>query len=233
MLKNKIFKNKSILDGLKFDVELCNKIYEFKIQYISEKFIKIGIPVTFSKMGHADINSLEGIVKKTILETSANNQIPLYRQAYLSKYKLKNKEFFIDGIRFKMDYITSSKLIVQKFIDYDELLGSENGTFLGTIKKVILNNLVDNPPEPKKISSYESGYSGDVPYLFSSFSQPMHFKKLGNRKSVVSEAKIEENREKYKNQRKKDAEARKKYEELEKKLGLNKKSSTKDLARHR
>lgn len=232
MLKEKILKNKAILDGLKFDVKLCNRVYEFKIMYVNENVIKIAIPVTYAKMNHAHSNSLEGIVKKVILETSPNNDIPLSRQAYLSKSKLKNTVIIVEGIEFKMDYITNSKLIVQKFIEYDELLDSENGTFLGAVKKVILNNLVDNPPKPKTISKHDYGY-GYVPYLFDSFSQPMHFKKLGDRRTVVSESKLEKNREKFKEQRKKDEEGRKKYEELEKRLNLNKKSSTRNLARHR
>ena len=231
-MKDKIVKNKAVLDGLKFNGKLCNRVYEFKIMYVNENVVKIAIPVTYSKMKYARYDSLEGIVKKAILETSANNQFPLYRQAYLSKHKLKKTEIVVDGVKFRMDYITKSKLIVEKLIGYDELLEAPNGTFLGTVKKEILSNLVDNPPKPKTISSTGYGY-GYVPYLFDSFAQPMHFQKLGHRRTVVSEAKLEENREKYKEQRKKDEEGRKKYEELEKKLNSNKKVSTRDLARHR
>lgn len=232
MLITKIVKNKALLDGLRFNVTLCNRIYEFKIFFVNENGIKVGIPITFEEMEYVDSNSLEYIVKEVILETSANNQFPLYRQAYLSKHKLKNQEIVVEGNIFKMDLITSSKLTVQKLIDYDELLESENGTFLGTVKEVVLNNLVDNPPKPKTIKSYGYGY-GNVPYLFDSFSEPMHFHKLGPRRTFVSDTEVEKNREKYEGQRKKEAENRKKYEELEKKLDSYKKASTRDLARHR
>lgn len=217
---------------MKINVNLCNRIYEFKILFVNESGVKVGIPITFREMEYADSNSLEDIVKKVILDTCANNQFPLYRQAYLSKHKLKKEEIVVEGNIFKMDRITNSKLIVQKLIDFDELLSSQNGTFLGTVKEVILENLVDNPPKPKTIKSHGYGY-GYVPYLFESFSQPMHFQKLGHRRTFVSDAEVEKNREKYKKQREKDAEKRKKFKKLEKELESNKKDSTRDLARHR
>lgn len=229
-MKDKIFKNKAVLEGLKFNVMLCNRFYEFKIMYVTKEVVNISIQISFRKIEYATFDSLEGIVKKTILETSANNDFPLNKQAYLCNHKLNNKEIVVDGIKLKMDYITTSKLTLEKSIEYDELLDSQHGTFLGTVKDVVLNNLVDNPPKPKKINSY--GYV-DLPYLFDSFAVPMHFQKLGHKRNLVSESELKKNREKFKEQRKKEEENRKKFEELEKELGLNKKNSTRNLARHR
>ena len=229
-MKEKIIKNKEVLHGKTFNSKLMDRYYEFKIVYVNEDVVKISISFTYSDISSASSNSFEGIIKKTILETSPNNNLPMARQATMSRNRLKNIPIIVDNYDFKFEYITNSQVMVVKFIDYDELINSKEDSFLGFVRRFIGKNLLDHPPKSKPIKSYGYGYA---PYLFDSGGDYFRFRQLGHRRSVVSEKKIEENREKFKEQREKDKIARERMEKLEKELNLNKKQKTRDLARHR
>lgn len=227
-MKEKIIKNKAVLHGKTFNSNLMDRDYEFKIMYVNENVVKISISFTYADISSAGSNSFEGIIKKTILETSPNNRLPLARQATMSRNKLKNIPVIVDDNDFKFEYITNSQVKVVKFIDYDELINSKDESFLGSVRLFIGRNLLDHPPKSRPIKSY--GY-GDA--LFGTSSDYFYFTELGHRRSVVSETKLEENREKFKNQREKEKIAREHMEKLEKELNLNKKQKTMDLARYR
>ena len=228
---NKIFDNRAVLQGLKIYAKLNREYYRFKIVYVNEKGVKIDIPFKYDDLMCISQNSLECIIKNTILENSSNNDLPINRQASLCINKLKDANVIVDGLEFKLNRITQSGLIVEKFITYEEL-GESDSDFLVTIKSSIERNLVDNPPKPRKTKSYGSGF-GITPYLFDSRSEELHFKELGPRRTVVSEAQLEKNRQIHKDEYEKNKENIEKFEKMEKELKLNKKSNTRDLARFR
>lgn len=227
-MKDKIIKNKEVLHGINFDAKLNDEFYNFKIIYVNDNVIKIAISFNYSKLRHADSNSFEGIIKRIILETCPNNNLSLDRQATISRNRLKNIPIIVDGNEFRFEMITNSQIKVVKFIKYEELLNSQEGSFLNSVLNVIEANLIDNPPKSKPIKSYGYGFS-----LFGSSVDFFDFKQLGHRRVPVSEKKLEENREKFKEQRKKEKRNMEKMENLEKELNLNKKQKTRDLARYR
>lgn len=229
-MKEKIIKNKEVLHGKTFNSNLMGKYYEFKIMYVNEDVVKISISFDYSEINRAGSDSFEGIIKKIILETSPDNSIPLARQATMSRNRLKKIPIIVDNNDFKFEYITNSQVMVVKFIEYDELINSNDGSFLGSVRRFIGRNLLDNPPESKPIKDY--GY-GDVPYLFDSGGDPFIFRELGPRRTVVSERKLEENREKYRDLREEERKKRERAEKLDKELNLDKKPTFRNLPRHR
>ena len=230
-MRNKIYKNREVLRNLPVGVTLCGEDYEFKIIYVNEKVIKMGITLNYSDMLFADSNSLDGIVKKVILETSSNNAPLLARQAFLSKHKLKKVDVVADGIEFKIDTVTNSNLMLAKSIGYHELLNSNDG-FFESIRNTVEDNLLENPPKVRKSYSNYSSF-GTLPYLFETGGEYMHFTEVGYSRTVVSEEQLEKNREKFKEQSEKEKKNREKMKKLDKELGLDKKSDTRELARFR
>lgn len=231
-MKELIFKNREVLAGLTFDAKLNGELIKFKILYVNDKVIKITTSIKFEDLIFVDSDSFAGTVRKLIEETCPNNKLSLSRQASISKMKLKQIPIIIEGNKFQIDYITPSQIIIGKSIEYDSLLNSKEGSFENNVKHIVEKNLLSDPPKPKKIKTHGL-YWGHVPYLFDSAGDGMHFVELGPRRTVISEKKLEENREKYKEQHKKEKKAREHMEKLEKELNLDKKHATRDLARFR
>ena len=227
-MRNKIYKNREVLRNLPVDVTLCGDDYEFKIIYVNEKVIKIGITLYYNDMLFADSNSLDGIVKKVILETSSNNAPVLSRQAFLSKHKLKKVDVIVDGIEFKIDTVTNSNLMLAKSIGYHELLNSNDDGFFESIRNTVEDNLLENPPKIK--NNHSSVYAPDV---FYPWGYETHFQEIGESVTVVSEAQLEKNRKKFKKESEEGERNREKMKKLDKELGLDKKSDTRELARFR
>lgn len=231
-MKDKIYKNREVLRGLAFDTQLNGRFYQFKIYYVNENHIKIAIPISFKEMMSEESDSLPGIVKEAILENSSNNAKPLFRQAYLSKHKLKKVSIIVDGIIFNFDQITNSNVLISKLIDYDELLDSNAGSFVAKLRNTIEDNLLENPPKVRKSYSSYSSF-GTLPYLFESGGYGMYFQQVGNVTKVISDEELEISREKHKKEAEKEKRNREKMRKLEEELGLNKSSKTRSLARFR
>ena len=228
-MKTKIFKNREGLQGKKVNLMLCGRQYTFKIMYVNRNEITVYTTIKYKDMDNSISNSVEGIVKNIIIENTPDNRLSLSRRASLASGKLKKIPVVIEGNEFKFDQITTSGFRLVKSISYDELFWCETG-FTCDILNFVENNLSDNPPEPKKIAD---SYSYSVPYLFDTGGYVMNFKTLGHRRTVVSEALLERNRQKHKNLNIKEREKREKMERLEKELNLDKKSKTRELARYR
>ena len=230
-MKSKIYENREGLQGRKFMVNLNGSRYEFRIMYVDRKEITVYTSVKFSDMASAPSGSVEGIIRNIILENTPDNNLPLSRRAFRASGKLKKIPVIIRGIRFRFDLFTSSNVRLVKSMDYDELFDSQKGSFAGKVNDFVLNNLSDNPPKPKKY--LDNGRSFSAPYLFNSGGDGMYFRKLGPRRTVVSEAQLEKNRQRNKEISKEEKKKREKIEKLESELGLNKKSHTRELARYR
>lgn len=228
-MKEKIIKNKEVLRGITFYAKLKSSFYKFKIVYVNEDIIKISISFKYDELVSFEPNSFEDIIRNTIIDISPNNSLSLSRQATISKNKLKKVPITVDGNEFKFEYITISQVMLVKFIEYPELLNSNEGSFLSFVKKVIEDNLLDNPPKPKP---HSPTYAVSTPFYDSVF-DTMTFQELGERRTVVSEAQLEKNREKFKEQYENEKHKREKMEKLEKELNLDKKSNTRNLARFR
>ena len=229
-MKTKIYQNREGLQGKKVIVRLCGRSYEFKIMYVTRKEITVYTTFKFRELGYAGSDSVESIIKNIISENTPDNKLSLSRKASLASGKLKRIAVVIEGNKFKFDQITNSGLRLVKSITYDELFGCEKPSFTYDVLNFVKNNISDNPPKPRKVVNR---YSWDVPYLFDSGGNTMNFKTLGHRRTVVSESKLEINRQKHKQLLKEEKEKREKMEKLEKDLNLNKKSKTRDLARYR
>lgn len=227
-MRDKIYRNREVLRGLTFDVKLNGRIYQFKIFYVNEDKIKVAIPISYREMSFDDSDSLPSIVKEVILDNSSNNTKPLYRQAYLSKHKLKKVPVIIDGVKFNFDNITNSNVLLVKFIEYDELLDSNAVSFVVKLRSVIEANLLENPPKVRKSYSSYSSF-GTLPYLFESGGSNMYFQSVGNVKKVISDEKLEESRKKHKKLAEEEKKKREKMEKLEKELGLDKPSKTRNM----
>ena len=225
-MKNKIYKNRQVLQGKKFLVSLNNRFYYFNIKYASNKELKIVYPMKYDEMKFANQDSIEGIVKKVILETRTDSSLSLKRTAFKFSIKLKRIPIIIDNIEFYLNNITNSSLVLEKVIDLDDLLESEENTFLGTVKMNVINNLLENPPPIKKIRcSY-----GDIPYIFDTGGEVMHFTTLRRQKPPGSQKKLNEEEKKKKLREKSEI-----YKNIKKskESSSNQRSNTRDLARYR
>lgn len=221
-MKTKIYQNREGLQGKKVQVQLCGRLYMFKIMYVTRKEITVYTTIKFKDMMYTDSKSLEGTIKNLILENTPDNSLDFPRRTFLASGKLKKMKVGIDGINFKFDQITNSGLRLVRSISYDELFGCEKPSFTYDILNFVENNISDNPPRVSKPGSYRN--YGFHSFLFDfSFSTPVD----------LSEEKIERNRKKYKKQRKEEKRKREKGKQLDKMLNLDKKPNTRELARFR
>ncbi len=220
-MKTKIYKNRQVLQGKTFLVKLNSRPYYFQIKNVSNKEIKIVYHMKFSEINFSIPSTIEGIVKKVILENTSDRVETFDRRIFKSAVKLKKVRIIIDGVRFRLNNITHTYLDLEKVIELDELLESDDESFLGNVKINVLNNLLENPPPVKKI---RCAY-GDIPYLFDSGGDYMHFKTLRRQKKGAPE-KLDEDQKRERIREKRE------YRENRKKLNKDN-SKTHELARHR
>ena len=232
-MRQKIYDNREVLRGLTLNVPLGYDNYQFKIIYVNQTGVKITISLKYSEIASATSDSLPGIVREMIYDTNSNLHVPISRRAEVSRFKLKKSKIIIDSNEFEFDLITASQIKIVKIITYDELLNANANDFITSIRTVIDDNLMENPPIVKK--PYNSGYGwwSDVPYLFNDWGTSMNFTQLRGRRAVVSDERLERNREKFKKQHEKEKENREKMRKLEEEINLNRPSRTRDLARFR
>lgn len=222
-MKNKIFKNREVLRGLNVNIPLLGNVYDFKINYADQKKLKISISFEYSSIKGSNPDTFEGIIDDIIIYNSADD-FDYSRRAFRSSARIKKIPIVVDGVEFRFDIITNSNIVVSKVILLDDMLGAEDGTFLGNIKNIVLSNLLDNPPK-----HYERRYMSG--YYFSSY---FDFPFFGMSSRIdMSEEKLEKNRKKYKKQREEEKRKREKAKQLDKELGLDKRQNTRDLARFR
>ena len=230
-MKTKIYKNREILRGKTFSSNLNGHFCRFEIVYVDRKGIKIKRLFKYSQIKYANSGSLEGMVRDFINDNAAGSGLPLSRKAYMSSTKLKSIPLEIDGIEFSVDQVTNSNITIGKFIEYDDFLENETDRFLNDMNRFVLNNIMDNPPIPRKRKVYGGYFT--TPYLFGSGGNNMYFTELGGRRTVVSESELERNREKHKDLREKSRKNREKMKKLEEEISSNQKSKTWEMARHR
>ena len=229
-MKMKIFKNREVLAGRDFEARLNGRYCQFTIMGVDAESMAIYKNISYDDMNRASQDSLEDIVKRTILDNSIKD-INLSQRAFNSRTKLKRIPIIIDGNRFEFGQITNSGVRLEFSVSLDELLEIEDDTFTGDIKGFVLDNLMDNPPEIKRRNQYVSDFS--VPYLFQNEINTMYFTKVGPTRTVVSKAELERNRERNKELIEKEKITNEKAEKLKKEFNFNKKSNTRDLARFR
>ena len=228
-MKRKIYLNREVLRGKTFHVELSGCCTDFSIAFVTDKIAVINKSITYKKMTHPPKNSVENIVKNVILDDSVDNGLPLSRRAFQSSVKLKKIPIIIDGHKFEFKQITNSGVIIGLTIDLDEMIENEGDALIQVVKNVILNNLQDNPPQPKAYS----GRVYNLPYLFQYGSSGMYFTSVGESREIVSEAELKRNKEKFKDQIEEEKRRNEKAEKFKKEMPLNKKSNTRDMARFR
>ena len=72
-MKTKIYQNREGLQGKKVQVQLCGRLYMFKIMYVTRKEITVYTTIKFKDMMYTDSKSLEGTIKNLILENTPDN----------------------------------------------------------------------------------------------------------------------------------------------------------------
>ena len=224
-MNDKIYKNREVLRNLAFDVSLNGRDYQFKIFYVNENRIKVGISVSYSEMILDEPDSLPGILKEVILENSTNKRKPLSRQANISKQKLKNTQVNVGGVDFEIETVTNSNVVLVKFLDYDGLLNSTEA-FTTTLRSFVEDNLLENPPEVKNIpKSQFKEYIPSPGY----WALEMYFQEVGHVRKSISEERLERSRELHKKEAEEGKRNREKMEKLDKELGLDKPLKSKNL----
>ncbi len=108
------------------------------------------------------------------------------------------------------------------------MLKNEDNSFIGDVKNVVLNNLLENPPVEKK----EKYYSNSISYYDSDFVF-YRFTTVGSRQKIISDEELERNRVKNAEINKEEKRKREKGRKLKEELQLNKRLDTKSLARIR
>lgn len=230
-MKMKIYKNREVLASKELEARLNGRYYQFTIMGVDAESMTIYKNISYADMGRVSPDSLEEIVKTTILDNSIKD-INLSQRAFNSRTKLKRIPIIIDGNKFEFGQITGSGVRLEFSISLDDLLESKGNTFFtGDIKGFVLDNLMGDPPEIKRRNQYVSDFS--VPYLFQNGINTMYFTEVGPTRTVVSKAELERNRERNKELREKEKIANEKAEKLKKEFNFNKKSNTRDLARFR
>lgn len=225
-MKTKIYKNRQVLQNIPFVVGLNDQHYMFQIKSVSNKELKIVYHMEYEQINRADYNSIEYVVKGVIYENSPNKRQSLDRMAFKSSVKLKKVSVVIDGIKFKLNNITNSGLDLEKAIGLDELLESDDDSFLGNVKINVLNNLLENPPPIEKI---RCAY-GDIPYLFDSGGDYMFFQTLRRQKKPSSPKKLDDSEKREKLHEKREIY---KKSQKSKKSDSDNSSHTRELARYR
>ena len=125
-MKTKIYKNRQVLQGKTFLVKLNSRPYYFQIKNVSNKEIKIVYHMKFSEINFSIPSTIEGIVKKVILENTSDRVETFDRRIFKSAVKLKKVRIIIDGVRFRLNNITHTYLDLEKVIELDELLESDD-----------------------------------------------------------------------------------------------------------
>lgn len=231
-MKDKIYRNRQVLRGTEFKAKLLSREYEFTIMYVTDKVVNISKSISYDEMSHASQSSLQGTLKRKILQNSAGDaNMSLSERAFMSRTKLKRIPLNIGGNDFYFSNIFESSVRLDSDIGLDDLIKSEEGTFIGDVKSVVLNNLLDNPPEIEKIGADINSW--EARFIVGSKINTMDFKTVGPQRKFVSDAEVERNREIYKEQREKEKLNREKARKLNEELNLDKKTNTRYLARHR
>lgn len=231
-MKDKIYRNRQVLRGTSFKAKLLSKEQDFTIMYVTDKAVNISKSISYDEMSHASPGSLQSIVKRIILENSVGDaDSSLSQRAFGSRTKLKRISLPIGGYEFHFSYIFKSSVKLDLDIGLDDLMESEENTFIGDVKNVVMDNILDNPPKIEKIGADIN--SREAPFIVGSKINTMDFKTVGPQRKFVSDAEVERNREIYKEQREKEKLNRERARKLNEELNLDKKTYTRHLARHR
>lgn len=226
--KQKIFKNKNVLRGTKFKAMLNDSYYNFTIMWVNNNEICIHNSINFKNIDSYKFGSLQYLVKNIIIENCVDDDLLLSKKAFSSRTKLKEIPIVYAGCNFKFAQITNSGIKLELVIDIDDLLKNEDNSFIGDVKNVVLNNLLENPPVEKK----EKYYSNSISYYDSDFVF-YRFTPVGSRQKIISDEELERNRVKNAEINKEEKRKREKGRKLKEELQLNKRLDTKSLARIR